>query len=121
MRSIPLTLRRAKRLRRELTLPEIVLWHHLKNRGLNGLHFRHQHPVGPYILDFYCSSARLCVEIDGQTHGTPEAQDYDERRNAWLADRGIQVLRFAAVDVLKDESLPGVLSAIASAAAPSTA
>jgi very-short-patch-repair endonuclease len=119
MRSPILTLKRAKRLRREMTLPEVVLWQNLRNRALNGLHFRHQHPIGPYILDFYCSSARLCIEIDGQTHGSPEGALHDDARTHWLEAEGIRVLRFAAVDVLKDEHLPGVLRLIAHAAIPS--
>jgi very-short-patch-repair endonuclease len=104
-----------------MTLPEVILWSHIRNRKLDGLHFRHQHPAGPYILDFYCSSARLCVEIDGQQHGTPEAARYDDARTAWLQSQGIRVLRFAASDVLKDERIEGVLYMIAQAAAPSTA
>ena len=120
MRSIPLTVRRARRLRREMTLPEVILWRYLRNRAV-GAHFRRQHPVGPYILDFYCSSARLCVEIDGQTHGTPDAQRYDDARTAWLESQGIRVLRFAASDVLNDDHLEGVLRLIEQAAAPSTA
>ena len=104
-----------------MTLPEVILWQYLRSRKLAGLHFRHQHPVGPYILDFYCSSARLCVEIDGQTHATLEAERYDERRTAWLTRQNIRVLRFAASDVLKDDHLEGVLIMIAQAAAPSAA
>ena len=77
--------------------------------------------MGPYILDFYCSAARLCVEIDGQQHGTLDAGRYDEARTAWLATQGIKVLRFAASDVLKDDHLEGVLVVIAQAAATSTA
>jgi very-short-patch-repair endonuclease len=104
-----------------MTLPEVILWQRLRNRALDGLHFRHQHPVGPYILDFYCSSAHLCVEIDGQQHGTDEAAHYDEARTVWLGGQGIRVLRFAAVHVLRDEHLVGVLEMIRQAAAPSTA
>jgi very-short-patch-repair endonuclease len=104
-----------------MTLPEIILWQHLRGRKLDGLHFRHQHPIGPYILDFYCSSAHLCIEIDGQQHGTLDASRYDDARTAWLKGQGIRVLRFAASDVLKDDHIEGVLLMIAQAAAPSTA
>ncbi len=121
MRSSVLTLKRARRLRREMTLPEIVLWPHLRGRALAGLHFRHQHPIGPYILDFYCASARLCVEIDGAVHNSIQAAQHDERRTAWLTQENIRVLRFAAADVLNDETLGGVLAAIQLGAAPSTA
>ena len=60
----------AKALRRQLTLPEGLLWRALKGRKLDGLQFRKQHPLGPYILDFYCDAARLCVEVDGGTHSS---------------------------------------------------
>jgi len=121
MRSIPLTLRRARRLRREMTKPEVVLWMHLRDDKLGGHRFRRQHPVGPYILDFYCSAARLCIGIDGSIHSWPDAIAHDERRTAWLEAQGIRVLRFAAVDVMNDEGLVGVLALIEQAAAPTTA
>ncbi len=63
---------------------------------LDGRHFRRQHPVGPYILDFFCAEARLAVEIDGASHDAPEAVEYDARRDAWLAERGIFTLRIGA-------------------------
>src|SRR5438874_3677081 len=67
MRAPVRTLRRTRALRREMTLPEIVLWQALR-RSLLGLRFRRQHPIGPYVLDFYCPSARLAIEIDGLAH-----------------------------------------------------
>ena len=121
MRFQPLTLRRARNLRRTMTKPEIVLWLHLREDKLGGLRVRRQHPIGPYILDFYCAAARLCVEIDGQQHGTLDAERYDDARTAWLGRKGIKVLRFAAIDVLKEDHLEGVLHLIAQAAAPTTA
>jgi very-short-patch-repair endonuclease len=121
MRAPVLTFERAKRLRRQLTLPEVVLWHHLRARKLAGIRFRRQHPVGPYILDFYCSEAQLCVEIDGAAHNTLEQAAHDERRTRWLNAKGIKVMRVGASDILKDEHLPGVLKAIELATAPSTA
>jgi very-short-patch-repair endonuclease len=57
-------------------------------------------PIGPYILDFYCSSARLAVEIDGMGHNVEERVRRDDRRQAWLAEQGVKVLRIAAPDVL---------------------
>ncbi len=101
---------RARRMRRALTPPEAQLWLQLKGRKLEGLKFRKQHPVGPYILDFYCSEARLAVEVDGSVHGDPDQARHDARRTAWLAERGIAVLRVQASDV-RDE-LEGVLNAI---------
>src|SRR5215210_7859808 len=121
MRAPILTFKRAKALRREMSLPEVVLWQVLRGNRLNGLRFRRQHPIGPYILDFYCPSTRLAVEIDGFAHDNPRQVEHDERRDAWLASRGVKVLRVAAAGVLKDYHLEGVLLAIEQAAAPSTA
>jgi very-short-patch-repair endonuclease len=78
-----------------------------------------QHPVGPYILDFYCSAAHLAIEVDGLAHDNAARARQDERRRAWLAERGITTLRVRSDDVLKDEKLDGVLRAI-KAAAPSS-
>jgi very-short-patch-repair endonuclease len=111
-----LTLKRARRLRRKLTLPEILLWEKLRGERLDGLHFRRQHPIGPYILDFYCSSAHLAVEVDGTMHGESSQIAHDELRDRWLVERSIRVLRIPATDILNDERMPGVLKAIADAA-----
>jgi very-short-patch-repair endonuclease len=98
--------RRAKQLRREMTLPEILLWREL--RGLQtGHHWRKQHPAGPYDLDFYCDKAKLCVEVDGEAHNRGDQPARDERRDKWLAENGIFTLRITAVDVLKN--LEGVM------------
>jgi very-short-patch-repair endonuclease len=122
MRAPERTFRLARRLRREMTLPEIVLWRRLRRGALEGLQFRRQHPVGAYVLDFYCPAVRLAVEVDGMAHGAAARVVHDERRSSWLAEREIRVLRFAAADVLDDEGLQGVLLTIAeAAAAPSTA
>ncbi|MGQ3096711.1 MAG: endonuclease domain-containing protein [Brevundimonas aurantiaca] len=101
---------RARDLRRNLTLPEVLLWQALRRRGLCGARFRRQHPIGPYILDFYCDTARLAVEIDGSSHDTPDQARHDARRTDWLNRRGVAVLRIPARDVLTD--LAGVLEEI---------
>ena len=82
------------------------------------MHFRRQHPVGPYILDFYCASARLAVEVDGPAHDGEQVRD--QHRTDWLASKeGIAVIRFTTAEI---ETRPAaVLSAIARAAPPSTA
>ncbi|HEV2518151.1 MAG TPA: endonuclease domain-containing protein [Devosia sp.] len=121
MRGPIITFKRAKRLRREMSLPEVVLWQHLRRDKLKGYRFRRQHPIGPFILDFYCSQARLCIEIDGAVHDSAEQAAHDERRTKWLQEQGIHVLRFIAADVLIDSSLEGVLTTIELAVAPSTA
>lgn len=121
MRAPILTFRRGRALRRDMTLPEVILWQHLRGRRLGGLRFRRQSPIGPYILDFYCPEARLAVEVEGLVHDSPERALHDERRQAWLGERNIKMLRFSATEVLKDKELEGVLLMIEQAAAPSTA
>ncbi len=91
----------AKALRRRMSLPEVLLWMQLKGRLLDA-QFRRQHPVGPYVLDFYCASARLAVEVDGYAHATEDRPERDERRDAWLAGHGIVTLRLPADLVLND-------------------
>jgi len=118
MRGPAITFKRAKRLRREMSLTEIILWERLRGHRLAGARFRRQHPIGPYILDFYCASATLCIEIDGYLHDSAERFEHDLVRTRWLEARGIRILRFPATEVL--ENLEGVLTAIALAAAPST-
>jgi very-short-patch-repair endonuclease len=100
-----------------ITQPERMLWAQLRKEQVAGLRFRRQHPMGPFILDFYCPSARLCVEVDGPAHEGQEARD--ERRDKWLGDRGVRVLRFTLDDLERRPSV--VLATIAQAAAPSTA
>ncbi|QBQ49802.1 MULTISPECIES: endonuclease domain-containing protein [Brevundimonas] len=91
--------RRAAGMRRSLTPPEARLWACLKAGGLEGLKFRRQHPIGPYIVDFYCPASRLAVEVDGATHDDPDQIAHDARRTAWLKAQGIEVLRIRATDV----------------------
>ena len=83
------------------------MWQAIRGRKLGGARFRRQHPVGPYILDFYCDETRLAVEVDGQGHEHPDQMRHDARRTAWLNLRGITVFRIAARDVLGN--LEGVL------------
>jgi very-short-patch-repair endonuclease len=109
MRAPDKTFARARILRRGMSLPEVILWQALRKGKLARLRFRRQHPVGPYILDFYCASARLAIEVDGFAHDTAAGVRHDKRREAWLAERGVQVLRVSARDVLRDEALEAVL------------
>src|ERR1700704_6604658 len=112
MRAPELTFSRARKLRRELSLPEVLLWDCLRKHGVAGLRFRRQHPIGPYILDFYCPSARLAIEVDGFAHDTVAEAHRDARRQEWLAQRGVRVLHLRASDVLKDQNLEGALLGI---------
>jgi very-short-patch-repair endonuclease len=90
---------RAKTFRRALTPPEARLWVRLRGRALDDLRFRRQHPIGPYILDFYCAAARLAVEVDGEVHGQEDQAGRDVRRDRWLATQGVRVIRLRAEDV----------------------
>ena len=92
---------RARSLRREMTLPEGLLWRALKRRP-NGLKFRRQHPIGQFVVDFYCATARLAVEVDGEAHGMGANPARDARRDGWLTTQGLRVIRVAARDVLRD-------------------
>jgi very-short-patch-repair endonuclease len=109
-----LTVKRARSLRQTMTPPELRLWAVLRAKAQDGLRFRRQHPLGPYILDFYCHKARLAVEVDGEGHGFGDQPQRDERRDRWLAQRGVRTLRIAAVDVR--DNLDGVVDAVVLAA-----
>jgi very-short-patch-repair endonuclease len=82
----------ARELRGRMTDAEALLWMLLRNRRIAGAKFRRQHPVGRYILDFYCDEKKLGIELDGGQHG--EAVKYDEKRGEWLRQQGIRILRF---------------------------
>ena len=106
--NVPLARRRA--LRRNSTDAETALWFHLRGKRFAGFKFRRQHPCGPYILDFYCPSRHLAVELDGGQHFDPIAQAYDARRSGYLERFGIRVLRFTNDLVFRE--LAAVLEAI---------
>ena len=102
MHAPPKTIRRAKQLRREMTAPEAKLWMSLRGKRADGIKFRRQHPIGPFVLDFYCDAARLAVEVDGFVHVTGDHPRRDSRRDEWLALRGVCTLRIDARDVRDD-------------------
>ncbi|MDP2308183.1 MAG: DUF559 domain-containing protein [Pseudomonadota bacterium] len=102
-------LERARALRGAATEPERILWGQLRSRRLLNFKFRRQVPFGPYILDFYCHAARLAIEVDGAEHA--DRYDYDDRRTAWLAGQGVEVLRFGTARILG--RMTDVLEAIA--------
>lgn len=85
---------RARHLRRNATHAEKNLWRVPQRIQLNGFSFRRQHPLGNYIVDFYCPAVRLVVEVDGGQRNEPGAQAVDERRSRILRSKGITVLRF---------------------------
>ena len=93
--------RNAKRLRKEMTPPEIGLWLALR-RNEAGLRFRKQHAVEDYVLDFYCAPARLAIEVDGEAHGRGDRPERDMVRDAWLTSQGLHVLRYPVTDILSN-------------------
>jgi very-short-patch-repair endonuclease len=92
----------ARKMRSAQTSAEGLLWNVLRAHRLDGLGFRRQQPMGPYIADFVCHEARLVVEVDGATHGESENVARDLRRDRWFADRGYETLRVTNDDVRRD-------------------
>src|SRR5205823_9946139 len=84
----------ARQLRKKSTDAEKRPWRLLRNHRFNQFKFRRQYPCGIYFLDFYCTAAKLAVELDGGGHGFPDQRARDEKRNQFLAEHGIKVLRF---------------------------
>jgi len=99
----------ARKLRRETTPAERLLWSALRNSSFAGLKFRRQHPIGCYVADFYCQQEKLVIELDGDSHDFSEQKDRE--RTEALNKEGYQVIRFSNADVL--ENLEGVLMMIA--------
>jgi very-short-patch-repair endonuclease len=102
MRAPKGTIANARRLRRNLSPPEARLWSRLRARKPGAPVFRRQHPIGPYVLDFYCAEARLAVEVDGMSHDCADRPVRDVSRDAWLRARGLTVMRIAASEVMRN-------------------
>jgi very-short-patch-repair endonuclease len=94
----------ARALRKTMSLPEGLLWRELRARR-GALKFRRQHPVGRFVLDFYCAAAKCGIEIDGIAHDMGAQPHADASRDAWLAEHGIRVVRIAAGDALDDPAM----------------
>lgn len=109
---------RARRLRQAMSPPEVALWQHLRTRP-GGFKFRRQHRAPPYTLDFYCREAAVAIEVDGAVHDMGDNPARDERRNAWLAERGVVTLRFTTEDVLRNlEGVPLRIEEVCATRAP---
>ena len=91
----------ARRARRAMSLPEVLLWQRLKGSP-EGVSFRRQHPIHGYRADFYCAAARLILEVDGSAHDMGDRPRRDEARTELLAQKGYSVLRLLATDILRD-------------------
>ncbi len=104
------TRQRARDLRDNLTDGETILWSRLQRKQLHGYRFQRQLPVGHFIADFACRSAKLIIELDGATHSTAEERDADAKRTAYIEAQGWSVIRFWNADVY--DNLDGVLNSI---------
>jgi very-short-patch-repair endonuclease len=98
----PANFENARLLRENLTHAENILWQRLNKNQLNGFKFRRQHPMKNFIADFYCHTAKLVIEVDGEIHLTEFAKEYDEGRTYELAEFGIKVVRFTNLEIETD-------------------
>jgi very-short-patch-repair endonuclease len=96
-------------LRSAMPAPEQYLWQQLRNKQL-GVRFRRQQGIGRYIVDFYCPERALVIEVDGDSHYTDDAQEYDRIRDEFMASLGLSLLRFSNADIMKN--IEGVLAII---------
>ena len=99
-----------KDLRNNMTFSEARLWSCLKNKQLSGRKFRRQHSIGNYIVDFFCFSEKLIIEVDGTSHDNYISEMNDIERDDYLKNHGFRILRFAAKDI--EFNLEGVLQEI---------
>ena len=102
--------KKRKILRNNMPSSEIILWSRLKDKQLGEYKFRRQFGIGRYVVDFYCPSLKLAIEIDGDSHFSGDAPEYDKERQCFIESLGIKFLRFTNVDI--KNNLPHVLEAI---------
>ena len=95
------TVERARKLRRSMSVPEVMLWARLRERP-GGFKFRRQHPAGHFVLDFFCSESLLAIEIDGIGHDMGARPMSDTARDHWFEERGVAILRIPARDVSRN-------------------
>jgi len=92
----------ARLLRKQSTKAEKILWNELRNRKFNNLKFRRQHPIGEYVVDFYCHEKKLIIEVDGQIHDNNEQKEYDANRQTELENSGYKIVRIKNKDIIDD-------------------
>lgn len=109
----PITVERARALRKKQTVTELLLWRELRDRHLDQLKFRRQVPLGPFIVDFYCAEKKLIVELDGFVHEEQSVQQKDARRERYLRENGYRIVRFTNDEA--NENMADVLRRISSA------
>jgi very-short-patch-repair endonuclease len=119
MRATAKSVASARRLRRQLSLPEMLLWRLLRLQRRE-LRFRKQHAIGPFVSDLYCPAAKMIIEIDGATHD--RRQDVDATRDAYMTSLGLRVVRIPAAEVLADPEAvaDGIYRLCEAIAGPST-
>ncbi len=115
MRATRKSMQNARRQRRKMSLPEVKLWALLR-RSPGGVGFRRQHPVGPYVADFYCPAAKLVIEIDGLVHDF--TVERDQARDEYIRGLGLKTLHIPARAVLEDA--PSVADSLVRLCGPST-
>ena len=98
----------AKSMRKDPTPAEAILWRYLRSKRFGNIKFRRQHPIPPYIVDFFCAVERLVIELDGESHIGKEA--YDAQRQLFLEQQGLTVLRFWDTEIY--DHLPMVLDVV---------
>ena len=98
----PYIFEKARELRKTMTSTERILWQRLKKKQLRGYKFRRQHPIATYVVDFYCHSVKLVVELDGGFHNLKEQKHQDQKRSDDLNGFGITVIRFTNDQVIQD-------------------
>ncbi len=92
----------AKKLRKNMTLSEVLLWQELNKKQMLGFDFDRQKPIDNYIVDFYCKDLQLAIEIDGESHNYEEASVNDQIRQSKLESLGVHFLRFDDLEVKKE-------------------
>ena len=110
LRSFPASIQNARSLRKNATVPERILWDSLRGRKLNGWKFRRQHPIGQFVLDFFCREKAVAIEVDGEVHTQMEVADHDMERDKFLRLQGVRIIRFTNNQVVDD--LPQALEEI---------
>ena len=111
LRNDPTLKQRRRELRRNQTDAERALWAKVRNKQFFGMRFFRQYSIGPYILDFYCPTVKLAVELDGGQHNQGDNREYDAARSEYLKAQGIDVMRFWNNEVLLD--IQSILSKLA--------
>jgi very-short-patch-repair endonuclease len=92
-------LKKARELRNNMTLAEIILWSRLRSKKINGYKFRRQQPIFNYVVDFYCPELRLIIEVDGEIHSLNEKAKYDLKRDNILKINGYHIIRLTNLEI----------------------